>query len=765
MYSELALGPEIAGALNSLASDHKTAMSAARRFEIMEKWGARDLDRGRHFNLIDKDGYRPVGDDERGSSIEEQDSRMMFAVNIYGARKDKICAAGSRETGGIEFFSKRGANPVDVAFADEATKYSKIWTHVTGGKPLAESIWGRFYTDGSALLYTRSEADQQRWGMGEDKKPAINEITSVCGALERSCPIYVNELSEMGWVRIVAGDYSQNTLKARFPWIEEKLGTDTSVLDSYDNLERTARMAVKSGTRYGLTASNARPQIHVWLRPSEFMGVKKELRVTLGELFPKGVEIVYAGSVMAFARNAAISESIEIVHSRVGDGQNRRAIGSNTIPVQKVLNRSISLFNRIVTASIPRKYGDPERINVSAANDGRNEDEKIIPMLSGSQTPEPIYIEQIPQQNSQLMDFITALRDNWPSEMDGATPTMFGLGDSDTLGESLMNRDQALQVFGTPYSACGVGMAKACEQAVMWAARNRPTIINGMVPGRGNVSVDLTRPAGQVYGWPEASGGVPESETDVQARMLELIEQSPTIPLYASMLQFPKNLPAFKNLLRLRGLEVPGADSVERQLENIEKLKMSAPQPNPAFLQAQSALQGMEQELQANPDATPEMQQGLQVAQQKLSQTPQEFSSLPVAQDASENHQIASAIDIWWMNTSEGRKFKLGNSQMQAGYKNVYLDWQAHDAMAKKLAPPPPPEVKPGLTLAVDKIASPTVQAQLISQEYGVDVNPQDLTPDATQMPHEITTTKKGVDEQGVPVEQKISISPGGKIQ
>lgn len=74
--------------------------------------------------------------------------------------------------------------------------------------------------------------------------------------------------------------------------------------------------------------------------------------------------------------------------------------------------------------------------------------------------------------------------------------------------------------------------------------------------------------------------------------------------------------------------------------------------------------------------------------------------------------------------------------------------------MSQKLTPPQPMEFKGSVTVDPSKFA-PDAQAKIF-EAMGLQVAPQELEPDMQE--HEITTEKEGVDAQGVPVKQKISV-------
>jgi hypothetical protein len=261
--------------------------------------------------------------------------------------------------------------------------------------------------------------------------------------------------------------------------------------------------------------------------------------------------------------------------------------------------------------------------------------------------------------------------------------------------------------------------------------------------------------SGDAYCFPQADSGFPESEAEKEQRLMDAVENSANVPVLAQSLQDPMNFEALNKVTKRFGIQIAGTDSVRKQQEEFEILLKTPPRDNPAFIQAQVQVQPVMAQAQTEPDAqTPEGQQGLQQLQQAIAQIPPKVSSVPVEQDASVNHVIEAATCFNKINSPEGQKLKRDQPLI---FQNLMLHWQGHTEMASKLAPPPAmPEVKPGVTLAVDKLG-PEAQSAVLQKEYGITVAPEAVQPSPDV--HEITQEKEGVDAQGVPVKQKISYS------
>ena len=243
--------------------------------------------------------------------------------------------------------------------------------------------------------------------------------------------------------------------------------------------------------------------------------------------------------------------------------------------------------------------------------------------------------------------------------------------------------------------------------------------------------------------------------------MATLLENGKNVAIYQAIANDPRNLTVFANFPSLSGLEIPGMDAVEQQQGEFELLLQSGPIDNPKLAQVQQQIQ----EGQTHPEAqTPEGQQAMQQLQQMEQQLPPKVSSVPVAQDGSENHEIHAAIVLGMMTSPEGRKLKNGDEQQQAIFQNLTLHWQEHVEMSEKLTPPKDMEFKGSMTVDPSKF-SPDVQSKIF-QAAGLQVSPQEASDAHELVPHEVITEKEGVDQQGVPVKQKIAMmNPGGKLR
>lgn len=829
-------GPDELGtyksAIDDLSETVDRADSSARLWEILQAWEARNFARGYQFNTWNRRGFVMFGavngPSASGSELmQTQNAGRLFACNVYAARQDKSSSVLAMEVPGLTFVPKQESYTPDQTAADEKKKYLKVWLNDAGIKEVVRKTADLMYTDDRIVYLTWSVADEQRWGTetptakqeafgasqpegvtpetenedggSEDsgngvgnaaqpagdasdsgapdmaEKPAVREVTIAYGKLEAKVPIYPDHMHAMGAIRI-SDEVNVNILKERYPWIEDKIQA-TGSTGSGDQMDRMARinvrLAVQSSSSSGESTQQDATESFTFYRPSQYRAIKnKDVRKVYQDNFPDGLLVIHAGGELAFVQNRSMNKHLTILHAKEGSGQNRRAIGSNYLPLQKILNAEISLLDRYFRSAIARRFHDSEAVNSEAINGQANDPAKSTPLMlkAGQKISEVTGVEAVAQPNDAMMQFIQWLIQGAPEAMDGMEPAMFGAatGDQDqgVYQTAKLKRDAAQGVYSLPWSQICMGLAKAAEQAAKCAAENRIADIASNVPGQGKITVELSKMQGDAYCYPESTE-IPQSITEQEEAMAELIKDSPNVPIYAAIVNDPRNLPHFSNFPSLAGLEITGLDAVEQQEGEFELLMQSGPVPNPQIAQIQQQIQAITEQLQqgqTHPEAqTPQGQQAMQALQEQLPQLQQSLqglpplvSTVPVAQDGSENHDIHAAITLGMLTSAEGRKLKNGNEEQKAIWQNLKLHWQEHVQMGEKLTPPKEMEFKGSMTVDPSKF-SPDVQSKIF-QAAGLQVSPEEATGDDSLSPHEVVSEKEGVDANGVPVKTKISM-------
>ena len=576
-----------------------------------------------------------------------------------------------------------------------------------------------------------------------NKKPRGREVTTLHGKLDHKVPIAVDSIKDMQFVQLFQ-DLDVAIAKAYAPWIADKIkpGGDGQSEVELDRIAReNTRQAVLGAYVTGDSFQRHTVVKHTWFRPSMFMDekVNDQARADLMEAFPNGALLVKVGANFAFARNESMDKHLAISHPFSGKGQNRRALGTSMISVQKRINDWVDLLDDYFKRTVSKKWMNAEAFDIQAIQGQTN-----VPGSTGAFQPQPglttmdqyIMIEPTPQPQPAMWEAIKYFIEQLADVITGAMPSLFGAATGEnTVGNAEIQRDQALQRVGCPWNNVQDLFAECVRQAVGCAADCREgQKISQSFKDIGVVSVNTANLAGNVLCYPESNPAFPESWNQREAKLMKMVDASSQNPALQAMLFSPENLPVLQDGIRMKKFKVPGATSITKQKAEMEILLRSGPMPNPQVLKIQQTLMQaaaeMQPKLDAGQPADPKEIAMVKQLQQMEQTLPPTVSTVPVAQDESELHTVEASQCLEWLNGSEGQKFKYGTPQQRAAYENVHIHWQEHVTQAKKIAAAnaPPPEQKPpseSISVAVDKMPSP-IQTQLLAK-LGVQSTPQDF--------------------------------------
>jgi hypothetical protein len=768
---------------------------AARRMEVEQAWEALHFERGYQHLLRGKRGGWELPGGGQGKKANERNHNSIYDTNVYGPKGDIIVSALSREIPKVEFFPANPEWGPDKIAAEEADRFKDIWSRNNNLHDLLVQCARIFWNEDRCLMWTRYELNGQKYGFEEDqstptvpqdeltppddeptgqegqedflqvtesdatggedidgllaesgvgngaKKPLGMEVTTVHGKLDHKVPISVDNFSEMPFVQLML-DYDVAFVRGMFPWIASKIspGSDGESSTQLDRIAReNVRQAVLGAYVTGDSLSRHTTVKFSWMRPCMFLdaSVGDEVKAELMEAFPDGVLLARAGKEYAFSRNEKMDEHLVIGHPSAGKGQNRRAMGTALISVQKRINDWVDLLDDFFKRTVPKKWMNAEAFDMDAIKNGPN-----VPGSTGPFIPQPgltvesqyIMVEPTPQHQPALPDFIKWFITTLSEEISGALPSLFGNNTGEpTVGSSVVQRDQALQRVGCPWNNIQDMFAVAAGQAVKCAAECRDgKEITQNLPGRGNISVNTANLlGGNVLCYPESNPSIPETEEQKAVKITSMIDkalQTPASP-FSQWVFSPSNLAETASALRMKNYKVQGASSVTKQRCEFEKLLRGGPMPNPQVSQMKEGLDKVTSQMQmvqqGGMPIPPEAAQMVQQVQQKMQSLPPLVSSLPVAQDESENHAVEANEAFEWQNSTEGQKFKYGTPKQQAGFENVHLHYSEHLAMAKKIAAAnQPPNKPPSESVSADISKMPPAVATQLLAKMGVQSTP-----------------------------------------
>lgn len=755
--------------ITSLVEACSATDEAARRFSVLQTWEARHMDRGYQYLEDDGNGGWKIAATGTGgktsNALAAGDDSNLYPTNVFSAQGDIITSALCRGEIKVNFAPRNSKNPQDVVCADEANKYKYIWDKANNKMDLQRDIMGTVWTDNRVISMTRSIADKNRFGTNAQGDPKVVEVTTIHGVLETKLPMMVDKLDQCGFAQVFEEqDYA--IARASYPWMGTKIKPAWGTFGEQE-FERIARINTRIGIvgKYITGTSGIRECTmgYTWLRPGMFFDdkVQAEKRDFLLKSFPDGCFVIMAGPEFVCCWNESMDDHLALGMPTRGFGQNRRALGSSDIPIQKRINIWADLWDKFVRTAIPVTILDGDTYNTEAmaqleANPGR-----FIPAIppegkgiadTYGQTPSPT---PIPGMFEMFQSYIGPLIQS----IDGGTPALFGSGEGadNTVGATQIRLQQALERVGTPWIMANGMIAKAVTQAVKCCADNGQEEIFDSVPGVGDISVSPMNLKGDPQCFPETINGIPESGAQREAKVLQILDMANANPQIAAVIGTPSNAREIVSALHIDDvITIDEAESEDLALENVERLLDAEPLINPQWQQLSDQIGQMNevheqaksmatQAVQSGQPVPPEIiQEGQQLedqlnqAQQQLQQIPQYLPSITVATDESQDNGTIAATIFAWMQQPDGRNLRRMSEREQPGgqnwnkWMNVFLYWSGNKDQAAKTAASNVQPIPPKITISVpaDKFQG-GMQAEILSKA-GIQVSgPSD-------QPHEV---------------------------
>lgn len=778
------------GVITDLIQACSVTDEAARRFSVLSTWEQRHMDRGYQY-LQDNGsgGWKIAGTDtsrKNNNSIAAADDANLYPTNIYSAQGDIAVGALNRGKIKVSFAPKKSKDPMNAAATDEANKYKYLWEK--NNSSLQSGVMELGWTDCRVLVWTRTVADK-RFGLEDDGSPRRVEVSTPFGVLESKLPMMADTLEQCGYAQAFEEmDYA--VARAAYPWMGDKIKPSWGTFGELE-FERIARINTRVGLvgKYITGTSGIREATigYTWLRPGMYFDDKVQPmhRDFLLQNFPAGLFVVMAGSEFCCCWDESMDDHAALGMYARGFGQNRRALGTSDISIQKRINIWADLWDKFVRTAIPMTLLDDQAFNTEAVASLEASPSRFFPVALGEgqsmdavvgQTPAP---QPIPGMSEMFQWYIGPLIQS----IDGATPSLNGgfEGSDNTVGATQIRLQQSLERFGPVWVMANYLLAKVALQAAVLCGENGTAEISDTVDGVGDVSVDPSKMKGNFACTPETVSSIPESGAQREAKIMQILDMANTNPQIASVIGTPSNAREIVKGLHIDDvITVDEANSEDKQLEEIEELLETEPYINPKWQQLTDQLALLNEiHEEAKSVATQSMQSGvppdsgmidqgeqleqqIEELQQQLQQEPEYLPSVPVADDDSEDHATEAATVFAWMQEPDGRSLRKAAGKEQPGGKNwkkwtnCYLHWQAHKKMMAQLAQSQPIPVKASASIKISP--TPEQQAKMLTA-MGV---PADSEQQGGLQVHEITQESEGVGPDGMPVKQKVSVAGKG---
>jgi len=411
------------------------------------------------------------------------------------------------------------------------------------------------------------------------------EVISIVGGLELNTPVWANEMYEYPYLQW-SMEVHRAKLKASYPHAADKIqmGAPQSADEVY---ARSTRVAISQGlplTHPGDALFNLITFSRTWIRPWAFYSIEdKETRDALLALFPDGCYVAYAGDTYCESRNESMDDRWRVMHALPGDGQNRPSVGDSLVQIQERYNTLSNIQAETYEYGIPPIYADPQVLDFDALANQTAEPAAHYPararagqpLSAGFFQPAPAQVPpDLVRHQQELMGPVAQF-------LTGLFPAVFGgeMESVKTASGYAMARDQALGRLGLVWRRLKTFYADVMLLSVDCFRKNRPEDAEIPILGPGGEFesrwIRLADLKGNIQAHPESDETFPRLKSQQRAVVQQLMASSD--PMIQQALADPSNIGFVKGLLGLSDMVVPGEDSRNKQMREIDLLLASAP--------------------------------------------------------------------------------------------------------------------------------------------------------------------------------------------
>jgi len=411
------------------------------------------------------------------------------------------------------------------------------------------------------------------------------EVISIAGGLELNTPVWANEMHEYPYLQWQA-EVHRAKLKAAYPHAADKIETSPSQ-GAEDVYARVSRLSVEQGLpsiHPGDALMNLITFDRTWLRPWAFYSVEDaEVRAELLALFPDGCYVGFAGDAYCESRSESMDDHWRVLHALPGDGQNRPSVGDSLVQVQERYNVLSNMQAETYEYGIPPIYADPQVLDFDALANQVAEPAAHFPararpgqpLAAGFFQPAPAQVP--PDMLRHQQDLIGPVA----QFLTGLFPAVFGgnMEDVKTASGYALARDQALGRLGLVWRRMKQFYADVMLLSVDVFRKNRPHDAEIPLLGPDGVFdshvIRIADLKGNISVHPEADETFPRLKSQQRGVLQQMF--SINDPMIQRALTEPANLGYIKNVLGLTELVIPGEESRNKQLREIQQLLAGAP--------------------------------------------------------------------------------------------------------------------------------------------------------------------------------------------
>ena len=420
---------------------------------------------------------------------------------------------------------------------------------------------------------------------GVRRVPNGQEVITITGGLELNTPVWAGEMHEYPYLQWQS-EVHRAKLKAAYPHAADKI--EAAPPEGADDVyARASRISVSQGLpsiHPGDALGNLVTFSRTWIRPWSFYAIEDQsVRDELLRLFPDGCYVAFAADAYCEARNESMDDHWRVLHALPGDGQNRPSVGDSLVQVQERYNALSNMQAETYEFGIPPIYADPQVLDFDALQNQVAEPAAHYPararpgqpLAAGFFQPAPATVP--PDMLRHQQDLIGPIS----QFLTGLFPAIFGgnMEDVKTASGYALARDQAMGRLGLVWRRLKQFYADLLLLGVDCFRKNRPGDVEIPALGPDGVYdskwIRLADLKGNIQAHPEADETFPRAKSQQRAVLQQLFGIND--PLIQRALTEPANIGYIKNVIGLSELVVPGEDSRNKQLREIQQLLASAP--------------------------------------------------------------------------------------------------------------------------------------------------------------------------------------------
>jgi hypothetical protein len=534
-----------------------------------------------------------------GQRFGFHDEHILEALEIPLGRDVYVCPGCGKETASAEFFDEDERPDGDGSEYGDANNGDPRYPQSLSGKTTS-GIAGSSSDAGpgdtnqicsgcGAQLDEKDLRKAERVSvprvMGTRRVPNGQEVISIAGGLELNTPVWANEMHEYPYLQWQA-EVHRAKLKAAYPHAADKIETSPSQ-GAEDVYARVSRLSVEQGLpsiHPGDALMNLITFDRTWLRPWAFYAIEDlEVRGELLALFPDGCYVAFAGDAYCEARNESMDDHWRVLHALPGDGQNRPSVGDSLVQVQERYNVLSNMQAETYEYGIPPIYADPQVLDFDALSNQVAEPAAHFPARArpGQPLSAGFFQPAAAQVPADMLRHQQDLIGPVSQFLTGLFPAIFGgnMEDVKTASGYALARDQAMGRLGLVWRRTKQFYADVILLAVDCFRKNRPDDAEIPLLGPDGVFdshvIRIADLKGNICVHPEADETFPRLKSQQRGVIQQLF--SVNDPVIQKALVEPANLGYIKNVLGLAELVIPGEDSRNKQLREIQQLLLSAP--------------------------------------------------------------------------------------------------------------------------------------------------------------------------------------------